>query len=65
MYSQPEVMNFLRSLKPFVNQQGVAALETLETVFELMDDPKVQALNRNVETFRAMMKTQTQLTDQA
>ena len=31
MTGQPEINNFLRSLKPFVNQEGVAALETLRT----------------------------------
>jgi hypothetical protein len=58
--SQPEVINLLRSLKPFVNQQGVVALETVESMFELLDDPKVQAFNRNVATFKSLMKVQYQ-----
>ena len=60
MSSQPEVINLLRSLKPFVNQQGVVALETVESMFELLDDPKVQAFNRNVATFKSLMKVQYQ-----
>lgn len=60
MSSQPEVINLLRSLKPFVNQQGVAALETVESMFELLEDPKVQAFNRNVAKFKSLMKVQLQ-----
>lgn len=57
MKIQPEVVNFLRSLKPFVNQQGVVALTTLENVFEILEDPKVETLFKNMETFSALMKT--------
>ncbi|HHW06960.1 MAG TPA: hypothetical protein GXX34_05425 [Clostridia bacterium] len=57
MKIQPEFLNLLRSLKPFVNEQGVVALTTLENVFEILEDPKVQALYKNMETFAAMRKT--------
>ena len=54
-----EINNFLRSLKPFVNREGVAALETLENFFELLDDPKVQSFAHNVRTFTSMMREKT------
>lgn len=63
MKVQPEVINFLRSLKPFVNQQGVVALTTLENVFEILEDPKVQTLFKNMETFSSLMKSQKQAED--
>lgn len=63
MKIQPEVVNFLRSLKPFVNQQGVVALTTLENVFEILEDPKVETLFKNMETFSTLMKSQKQEDD--
>lgn len=58
MSEQTEMINFLRSLKPFVNKQGVAALETLENVFDLLEDPKVERLNSNIQAFSALRKEQ-------
>ncbi|HHX50184.1 MAG TPA: hypothetical protein GX711_01955 [Clostridia bacterium] len=59
MTGQPEINNFLRSLKPFVNQEGVTALEALENFFDLLDDPKVQSFANNVRTFTTMMREKT------
>jgi len=58
MKPQPEFINLLRSLKPFVNEQGKVALTTLENVFEILEDPKVQSLYQNMETFAQLMKAQ-------
>lgn len=57
MKIQPEFLNLLRSLKPFVNEQGKVALATLENVFEILEDPKVQSLYQNMETFAHLMKS--------
>ena len=56
MSGQTEFINFLKSLKPFVNKQGVAALDTLENFFEILEDPKVQRLTNNIQTFTALRK---------
>lgn len=58
MAGQTEMINFLRSLKPFVNKQGVAALDTLENVFDILDDPKVERLNSNIQSFSNLRKQQ-------
>lgn len=58
MSGQEEIINFLRSLKPFVNKQGVAALNTLENVFDLMNDSKVEQLTTNIHNFSNLRKEQ-------
>jgi len=55
---QTEIINFLRSLKPFVNKQGVEALNTLENVFDLLNDPKVGQLTSSVQSFSNLRKEQ-------
>lgn len=60
MNGQPEITNLLRSLKPFVNKQGVLALDTLENVFAILDDPKMKTLSSNLESFSILRKEQRQ-----
>ena len=56
MTGQTEIIGFLQSLKPFVNKQGIVALNTLENIFNLLSDPKVEELTSNVQSFTNLRK---------